>query len=87
MQNGLPEQDISEIIGSDRTYGCPVSWGATRIKPGISELTFSPTYDSLSFNIWKYSGIHNEYLDEIKKILNNVGKVTIDENLIGGRWG
>lgn len=86
MQNGLPEQEISEIIGSDRTYGCPVSWGATRIKPGTSELTSQPAYDSLSFNIGNFSGVHNEYLDEIKKILSNVGKVTVDDNLIGGRW-
>ena len=87
MQNGLPEQEISEIIGPERTFGCPVSWGATRIKPGTSELTSSPSYESLSFNIGNYSSIHNEYLDEIKKILSNVGKVTVDENLIGGRWG
>lgn len=71
----------------DRTFGCPVSWGATRIKPGISELTSSPAYDSLSFKIGNYSGIHNKYLDEIKKVLSKVGKVTIDEYLIGGRWG
>lgn len=86
MQNGLPEQEISEIIGAERTFGCPVSWGATRIKPGKSELTSSPTYESLSFNIGNFAGIRNEYLDEIKKILSNVGKVTVDENLIGGRW-
>lgn len=86
MQNGLPEQEISDIIGPERTFGCAVGWGATRLEPGVSELTSDPSPASLSFNIGSFSGIHNNYLDEIKRILYNVGDVSVDENFIGGRW-
>lgn len=86
MQNGLPEQEIADIIGPERTFGSAVGWGATRLEPGVSELTSDPSPQSLSFNIGSFSGVHNQYLDEIKRILSNVGNVSIDENFIGGRW-
>lgn len=86
MQNGLPEQEIADIIGAERTFGCAVGWGATRLEPGVSELTSPSSPESLSFNIGSYSGSHSIYLDEIKRILSYMGNVSIDENFIGGRW-
>lgn len=86
MQNGLPEQEIADIIGPEKTFGCAVGWGATRLEPGVSELTSDPSPASLSFNIGSYTDDHSKYLDEIKKILYNVGDVSVDKNFIGGRW-
>ena len=34
LQNGLPEPGIAEIVGSSRTIGCAVEWGATLSAPG-----------------------------------------------------
>ena len=34
LQNGLPEPGIAEIVGSNRTMGCVVEWGAALTSPG-----------------------------------------------------
>lgn len=86
MQNGLPEKDISEVIGENRTYGCAVAWGATRIEPGKSELTSNPERQSLSFSFGSMTGLKDETFDEIVRILNVMGDVQIEENFIGARW-
>lgn len=86
MQNGLPEKDISEVIGENRTYGCAVAWGATRIEPGKSELTSNPERQSLSFSFGSMTGLKGETFDEIVRILNVMGDVQIEENFIGARW-
>lgn len=86
MQNGLPEKDISEVIGENRTYGCAVAWGATRIEPGKSELTSNPERQSLSFSFGSMTGLKDEKFDEIVRILNVMGDVQIEENFIGARW-
>lgn len=86
MQNGLPEKDISEVIGENRTFGCAVAWGATRIEPGKSELTSNPERQSLSFSFGSMTGLKGEQFDEIVRILNVMGDVQIEENFIGARW-
>lgn len=86
MQNGLPEKDVAEVIGAERTFGCAVGWGATRIEPGVSELTSEPDKESLTFSLGNYAGIKNEKLNEISRILSIMGKVELEENFIGARW-
>ena len=86
MQNGLPEKDVAEVIGSARTYGCAVAWGATRIEPGKSELTSNPERQSLSFSFGSMDGNKGEKFDEIIRILNIMGEVQVEENFIGARW-
>lgn len=86
MQNGLPEKDVSEVIGENRTFGCAVAWGATRIEPGKSELTSAPERKSLSFCFGSMDGHRGEKFDEIVRILNVMGDVQIEDNFIGARW-
>ena len=86
MQNGLPEKDVAEVIGESRTYGCAVAWGATRIEPGISELTSNPERQSLSFSFGSVDGHKDKTFDEIVRILNVMGDVQVEENFIGARW-
>lgn len=86
MQNGLPEKDVSEVIGESRTYGCTVGWGATRLEPGKSELTSIPERQSLSFSFGSMDGHKDEKFDEIVRILSVMGDVQIEENFIGTRW-
>lgn len=82
-QNGIPELLVSEIVGSNKTFGCAVAWGATLIGNGVCELTSKP--DSLTFNIGTFGNDAGK-LNEIRAILENVGKVTIESNFIGARW-
>ena len=84
FQNGLPEPDIANIIGSEHTVGCVVEWGATLAEPGVCVLTSSP--DSLSFHMGKMTGVKDEKLMQIKDILENMCTVYIEDNLIGARW-
>ena len=85
MQNGLPEMQVAEIIGEERTFGCTIEWGATMLGSGICELTSDP--DSITFVLGSFSnkdGKNN--LSAIKEILESMGRVNIEENFIGARW-
>ncbi len=84
LQNGIPEPGIAEIVGTDRTVGCTVEWGATMTEPGNCVLTSDP--DSLSFHMGGMEGIPEEKLDRVKKVLEHMCPVDIEENLIGARW-
>mgnify|MGYP001241851638 CR=1 FL=1 len=87
MQNGLPELSVSEVIGEDRTIGCTMSWGATFVGNGISELTSEATRESMTFSIGKFGkNISEKHFDYIVKILNAMGEVKIEDNFIGARW-
>lgn len=84
FQNGLPELQIAEIIGDEQVLGCTVAWGATMLEPGVCELTSSP--DALSFSLGALSLRRNKYFNEVKKLLELMGKVDVEENFIGTRW-
>ena len=84
LQNGIPEPLIAEIVGSNRTVGCTVEWGATLKEPGVAELT-SDT-DSLSFHMGKMDGITNEQFNKVKSTLELMCPVEVEDNLLGARW-
>jgi len=84
LQNGLPEPGIAEIVGSGRTIGCVVEWGATLSAPGECTLTSEPS--SLSFHMGKMEGITDEKFNEVKSLLELMCPVHEEENLIGARW-
>ena len=84
LQNGLPEPGIAEIVGSNRTMGCVVEWGAQLTAPGVCTLTSE--VDSLSFHMGKMEGITDEKFAEVKKLLELMCPVHEESNLIGARW-
>lgn len=84
FQNGLPELQIADIIGEERVIGCTVAWGATMQQAGVCELTSSP--DALSFSLGSISATHNHHFDKVKKLLELMGKVDVEDNFIGSRW-
>ena len=84
LQNGLPEPGIAEIVGSNRTIGCVVEWGAALTAPGVCTLTSE--VDSLSFHMGKMAGITDEKFNEVKKLLELMCPVYEESNLIGARW-
>lgn len=84
LQNGIPEPGIAEIIGNDKTIGCVVEWGATMDEPGTSILTSD--VDSLSFHMGKMPGVSDEMFDIVKRLLEKMCPVYIEDNLIGARW-
>lgn len=84
LQNGLPEPGIAEIVGSNRTMGCVVEWGAALVSPGVCELTSKA--DSLSFHMGKMEGISDAKFAEVKALLERMCPVHEETNLIGARW-
>ena len=84
LQNGIPEPDIAEIVGSSRTMGCVVEWGAALTAPGVCTLTSE--VDSLSFHMGKMEGISDEKFNEVKSLLELMCPVHEETNLIGARW-
>ena len=84
LQNGLPEPAIAEIVGSNRTMGCVVEWGAALTAPGVCTLTSE--VDSLFFHMGKMDGITEEKWGEVKALLELMCPVHEETNLIGARW-
>ncbi len=84
FQNGLPEQGIADILGPEHVLGCTVAWGATMLEPGIVELTSSP--DSLTFSLGSIDSHRHKYFDDVKRLLEFMGPVTVEENFVGTRW-
>lgn len=84
LQNGIPEPGIAQIVGKDHVIGCVVEWGATLAEPGHAVLTSAP--DSLSFHMGRMAGITDAQFDRVKKLLENMCPVHVEENLLGARW-
>lgn len=84
FQNGLPEMQIADILGKERVLGCTVAWGATMREPGVCELTSQP--DALSFSLGAISDKRNKHFDEVKRVLEMMGTVEVEDNFLGTRW-
>ncbi len=84
LQNGLPEPEIAEIVGSERTMGCTVEWGATLVSPGVCRLTSEA--DRLSFHMGRMEGISDGKFAEVKALLELMCPVHEESNLLGVRW-
>lgn len=84
LQNGVPEDAVAEIIGTDRTIGCAVGWGATWLKPGVSQLTSEP--DKMTYDVGELDGTVTPRLQKIVDILNLAGYAELVTNLPGVRW-
>jgi len=84
LQNSLPEGYISEVVGTRRTMGCTVEWGATLVSPGVCELTSHPDY--LSVHVGKMPGVTSGRAMEVRNLLNKACRVHYENNLLGARW-
>ena len=84
FQNGLPEMQIADILGAERVLGCTVAWGATLKEAGVCELTSEP--DALSFALGAITPQPHKYSGEVKRLLELMGTVDVEENFIGTRW-
>ena len=84
FQNGLPEVQIAEILGEERVLGCTVAWGATLQQPGVCELTSEP--DALSFALGAISERRSKHFEKVRKLLELMGTVDVEENFLGTRW-
>jgi 2-dehydropantoate 2-reductase len=84
LQNGVPEEKVSSVIGRERTLGGAIGWGAAWIKPGVSELTSES--EAMTYDIGELDGEITPRLQSIQEILNKAGTANITTNLMGIRW-
>jgi 2-dehydropantoate 2-reductase len=83
-QNGMPEQNLNDIVGKERVIGQITGWGATYVEPGVSKLTSPP--DHMTFEIGEQDGQITDRLKMIAEILSHAGIPHMLTNLIGMRW-
>ena len=84
LQNGLCEERVAAIVGSDRVIGAIVAWGASMPEPGKYERTAAG-----GFQVGRLSpfGIGQDPdLDRVAELLEAIGPVTLTRNLRGARW-
>ncbi len=89
-QNGLPEEEISKIIGKERTYGAATSFGANFIGEGVVEMTSKLQAMSVEVGGYQNDGGKLPLLCEILsfagKVSGNENFVKPTDNLAGARW-
>lgn len=84
LQNGVPEPAVAEVVGKERTMGGTVGWGATYLRPGVSELTSNPA--NMSMDLGELSGGITDRLKSAQALLNHMCPTLILDNLMGIRW-
>lgn len=84
LQNGIPEEAVAEIVGTDRTVGGTVGWGGGWIAPGVSQLYTKPEH--MRIEIGSLDGAITEKLKRVEAFLKMAGDVEINTNLLGIRW-
>jgi len=84
MQNGVPEEEVMSYVGRDRVLGCAVGWGATWIKPGVSELTSEET--KMTLDVGEPDGTVSERAKKVAEVMNIICPTEITTNLPGIRW-
>lgn len=80
-QNGVIEDDVSEIIGEDRIISAVVSWGGTMLEPGIYEKTSTG-----NIHLGELNGKITGRLTKLQKIVEFVAPVVVSENIRGVLW-
>ncbi len=87
LQNGIPEEAVAAIAGQPRTVGGTVGFGATWLRPGVSELTSTAaTVENFAFEIGEMDGQQTDRIVKVQEILSLVGNTTILPALMDVRW-
>lgn len=81
FQNGLCEQRIAPIAGSERTIGAIVVWGGSMPEPGVYDRTSEG-----GFVIGRIDGTDDPRFATLRALLEPIGPVEVTRNLRGARW-
>jgi 2-dehydropantoate 2-reductase len=84
IQNAMTVDDIAEIVGPSRTLGCVVELSSEVFTPGLVQR--NTTRDKTWFGIGSVDPSTEDRLPEIEAMLKNVGKVTIQPNIMSAKW-
>jgi 2-dehydropantoate 2-reductase len=84
IQNAMTSKDIAEIVGYERTMGCVIELSSEIFVPGVVQRNTPPKKTWLGIGALEPS--MNGRVDEVKKILKNVGKVESINNILSAKW-
>jgi 2-dehydropantoate 2-reductase len=78
LQNGICENAISEVVGTERVIGCVTGWGATMDSHGRFEMTSTGDF------ILGYPHRQtDEYLKSLASVLSNIVPAETTDNIFG----
>ncbi|MBM7553992.1 ketopantoate reductase family protein [Thalassobacillus pellis] len=87
LQNGVPEERVASIVGRKKTVGGVVGFGATWLGPGNSELTTElNTMKNYAFDVGELNGEVTNRINQVKTLLDTVGRCEITTNIQGVKW-
>lgn len=84
-QNGLPEEGVAAVVGTERTYGGVTSFGATLVAAGCVRLTSAPSAMRMQIGGYRNAG---EKLPLLTEILARIGQnfASVADSLAEARW-
>lgn len=84
LQNGVPEDAVAAYVGREKVMGCAVGWGATWLRPGVSELTSES--DKMTLDLGELDGTIKDRTQAVAAVLEKICPTEITTNLPGIRW-
>jgi 2-dehydropantoate 2-reductase len=81
LGNGLVQDRVASLVGSERLLVGTVEWGATNLGPGrLAQTTRAP------FVIGEPDGSDSERLQRLRALLRTAGEVRVSHNIRGQVW-
>jgi 2-dehydropantoate 2-reductase len=84
IQNAMTAEDIADIVGRDRTIGCVVELSSEIFTPGVVQRNTPPAKSW--FGLGALDADMADRVPEIQEILENVGKVSIPDDILSAKW-
>ncbi|MGC9350185.1 MAG: ketopantoate reductase family protein [Anaerolineae bacterium] len=81
LQNGIVEDPVAELIGSERVVGALVGWGTTMHAPGVYEMTSQG-----ETIIGELDGSETPRVRQLRQILASATATTVSTNIYGALW-
>ena len=87
LQNGIPEPSVAQALGTERTIGGAVLFGATLSEPGVTRITTDyDRFRKYAFQIGEIDKPCSERIEKVSKILRSLGGVTLTDKLMDVKW-
>ena len=78
LQNGICEDALARIVGTERVVGCVVVWGATFHGPGELEVTSGG-----EFVVGRMDGRSDSHIETIREMLSTTAPTRVSDNIYG----
>lgn len=84
LQNGMNEDVITPILGSERTIACVVELSAEIWKPGLVQR--DTTREGTWFAVGELDGAITDRAEEVAALLRHSARVDVTGNILGAKW-